>query len=151
MIEGVTIKKLKVIPDERGRLMEMLRDDDDFFESFGQAYMTTVYPGVVKAWHYHKKQTDHIAVVNGMIKMVLCDWREESPTCREIVELYVGEHNPLLVRVPPMVLHGWKGIGDKEAIAINIPDRRYEHDSPDEERLPYDSPEVGYNWETRFF
>ena len=56
MIEGVKTKKLKVIPDERGRLMEMLRCDDDLFIQFGQAYLTTGYPGVVKGWHYHKKQ-----------------------------------------------------------------------------------------------
>jgi dTDP-4-dehydrorhamnose 3,5-epimerase len=150
MIEGVIIKKLKVIPDERGRLMEILRDDDDFFEHFGQAYSTTVYPGIVKAWHYHQKQTDHVCVVHGMIKLVLCDWRKDSTTYRKIEELIIGEHNTLLVRIPPMVLHGWKGIGEKEAIVINIPDTHYDSESPDEQRLPYDSEEVGYDWEIKF-
>ena len=58
MIDGVIVKKLKVIPDERGRLMEIMRADDNFFQKFGQVYMTTAYPGVVKGWHYHKKQAD---------------------------------------------------------------------------------------------
>jgi dTDP-4-dehydrorhamnose 3,5-epimerase len=151
MIEGVVTRKLRVIPDERGRLMEIMRDDDELFTRFGQVYMTTVYPGVVKAWHYHRLQTDHVAVVHGMIKMVLCDWRPESPTYREIVELFIGEHNPLLVIIPPLVLHGWKGIGEKEAVVVNVPDRHYEYKSPDELRLPYDSPEVGYDWGARFF
>ena len=150
MIEGVIIKKLKVIPDERGRVMEILLDDDDFFERFGQAYLTTVYPGVVKAWHHHKKQTDHVTVVHGMIKLVLCDWRKDSATYREIVELFIGEHNALLVRIPPMVLHGWKGMGREEAGVINIPDTHYEADGPDELRLPYDTDEVGYDWEIKF-
>ena len=150
MIEGVIIKKLRVIPDERGRVVEILRDDDDFFERFGQAYMTSVYPGVVKAWHYHKKQTDHVAVVHGMIKLVLCDWRKDSATYREIVELFIGEHNTLLVKIPPMVLHGWKGIGREEAVVINIPDTHYKADDSDEQRLPYDSDEVGYDWEIKF-
>ena len=150
MIEGVIIKKLRAIPDERGRLMEILRDDDDFFERFGQVYMTTVYPGVIKAWHYHKEQTDHVTVIHGMIKMVLYDWRKESATYREVVELFVGEHNPILVRIPPLVLHGWKGIGSKEAIAVNVPNRHYDPQAPDEERLPYDSEEVDYNWDIQF-
>ena len=150
MIEGVVIKKLKVIPDERGRLMEILRDDDDIFERFGQVYMTTVYPGVVKAWHYHKKQTDHVTVVHGMIKLVLCDRREDSATCGQIEELFVGEHNAVLVKIPPLVLHGWKGIGEKEAVVINIPNNHYDHDGPDELRLPYDSEEVGYDWEIKY-
>ena len=68
MIEGVKTKKLRVIPDERGRLMEILRSDDDLFDKFGQVYMTTAYPGVVKGWHYHKVQTDHFCVVYGMMK-----------------------------------------------------------------------------------
>jgi len=69
MIQGVQIKQLKVIPDERGRLMEMLRADDKLLEKFGQVYMTTAYPGVVKAWHYHKKQWDHVVCVRGMMKV----------------------------------------------------------------------------------
>jgi dTDP-4-dehydrorhamnose 3,5-epimerase len=80
MIHGVLTKLLKVIPDERGWLMEMLRDDDPFYQRFGQVYLTVVYPEVVKGWHYHKKQTDHFVVVKGMSKVVLYDSREDSPT-----------------------------------------------------------------------
>ncbi|MEM2982926.1 MAG: dTDP-4-dehydrorhamnose 3,5-epimerase, partial [Candidatus Bathyarchaeia archaeon] len=67
MIEGVRVKNLRVIPDERGRLMEILRSDDQIFRGFGQVYMTTAYPGVVKGWHYHKVQYDNMAVVKGMM------------------------------------------------------------------------------------
>src|SRR3990170_5785700 len=100
MIDGVKIKKLKVIPDERGRLMEMLRSDDDLFIKFGQVYMTTAYPGVVKAWHFHKKQTDHFVCVRGMMKVVLYDSREGSPTRGEVNEFFMGDHNPILVQIP---------------------------------------------------
>ena len=71
MIQGVKTKLLRVIPDERGRVMEILREDEGLFLKFGQVYMTTTYPQVVKAWHYHKLQTDHIVAVRGMIKLVL--------------------------------------------------------------------------------
>lgn len=151
MIEGVAVKPLRVFPDERGRLMEILRDDDELFDRFGQIYMTTVYPGVVKAWHCHKDQSDRVAVVHGMIKLVLCDWRPDSPTHRQIQEFFIGEHNPLLVRIPPMVLHGWKCIAEKETVVVNIPNRHYEYKSPDEIRLPWDSPEIGYDWSIKFF
>ncbi|MGE5577748.1 MAG: dTDP-4-dehydrorhamnose 3,5-epimerase family protein, partial [Syntrophothermus sp.] len=121
MIDGVKIKQLKVIPDERGRLMEMLRADDDIFQKFGQVYMTTAYPGVVKAWHYHKKQTDNFVVVKGMMKIVLYDSREGSPTKGEVNEFFMGEHRQILLQIPPLVYHGFKCISETEAMVINTP------------------------------
>ncbi len=118
LIHGVLQHSLKVIPDERGRLMEILRRDDDFFRGFGQVYLTTVYPGVVKAWHYHKVQYDLFTCVRGMVKVVLYDGREDSPTGGELNELYVGEHSPCLVIIPPGVFHGWKCISEYEAYVI---------------------------------
>jgi dTDP-4-dehydrorhamnose 3,5-epimerase len=91
-IKDVKIKKLRVIPDERGWLMEILRCDDKEFTKFGQVYFTTAYPGVVKAWHYHKKQTDNFTCVRGMMKVALYDDRKESPTYKTIMELFVGLH-----------------------------------------------------------
>ena len=77
-IEGLQVKNLQVIPDERGWLMEILRSDDDIFKKFVQVYMTTAYPGVVKGWHYHKIQTDNFTCINGMMKVVLYD-SEKTP------------------------------------------------------------------------
>ena len=146
MIDGVKIKKLKVIPDERGRLMEILRGDEEMFQKFGQVYMTTTYPGVIKAWHYHKIQTDNIAVVKGMLKVALYDPREGSPTRGEVDEFFIGEHNPLLIQVPPQVYHGWKCISEQEAIVINCPTEPYNYKNPDEYRLPFDTDQIPYDW-----
>jgi len=146
MIAGVRVKPLRVIPDERGRLMEILRADDELFEKFGQVYMTTAYPGVVKAWHYHKLQTDNIAVLKGMVKLVLYDPRKDSPTRGEVNEFFLGEHNPQLVQIPKLVLHGFKCVGVEEAIVINCPTEVYRYDTPDEFRLDPFSPEVPYDW-----
>jgi dTDP-4-dehydrorhamnose 3,5-epimerase len=146
MIHGVRTKALRAIPDERGRLMEILRSDDEVFLRFGQLYMTTAYPGVVKGWHYHKKQIDNFAVVKGMIKLVLYDRREDSPTRGEINEFFLGESNTLLVQIPANVLHGFKGIGTQEAIVINCPTEVYHYDTPDEFRLDPFSAEVPYDW-----
>jgi dTDP-4-dehydrorhamnose 3,5-epimerase len=149
MIDGVKIKKLGVIPDQRGRLMEILRRDDDLFQKFGQVYMTTTYTGVVKAWHKHEKQADNIACVAGMIKMALYDGRPGSPTHKEVNEFYLGVHNPVLVQVPAGIYHGWMGVSLEEAVIINIPTEPYDREQPDEQRLdPHDN-DIPYVWKRR--
>ena len=146
MIEGVMIKKLRVIPDERGRLMEILRMDDEMFKGFGQVYMTTAYPGVVKGWHYHKKQYDSMAVVKGMMKIVLYDGRTTSSTYGEVNEVFAGEYNPVLVHIPPYVYHGFKCISTEEAVVINTPTDVYNYQEPDEFRVhPHDN-DIPYDW-----
>lgn len=145
-ITGVQLKKLRVIPDERGWLMEILRSDDGIFQQFGQVYLTTAYPGVVKAWHFHKKQTDNFTCVHGMMKTVLYDNREGSPTRGTLMELFIGEKNPVLVSVPPFVYHGFKAIGPETAYFVSIPTLPYNYAEPDEYRLPPDSPEIPYDW-----
>ena len=121
MIDGVELKKLRLIPDERGFLMELLRSDEALFQKFGQAYVSVVYPGVVKGWHYHKIQTDFIAVIKGMAKVVLYDRRESSPTHGQVNEYFMGELNPTLIRIPPLVFHGMKGVGNEAAFFVNCP------------------------------
>ncbi len=149
MIDGVIVKKLKVIADERGRLMEILRSDDNFFEKFGQVYMTTAYPGVVKGWHYHKKQSDNMAVVKGMMKIVLYDSRKESATFGEVNEIIAGIHNPVLVNIPPFVYHGFKCISEDEAIVVNTPTEVYNYAEPDEFRVPAHGSDIPYSWERK--
>jgi dTDP-4-dehydrorhamnose 3,5-epimerase len=146
MIDGVRVKQLKVIPDERGRLMEMLRADDGLFIKFGQVYMTTVYPGVVKAWHYHKKQHDSFVVVRGMLKLVLFDNRDNSPTKGLVNEFFMGDHQQILVQIPPMVYHGFKGISVEETIVINTPTEVYNYAEPDEFRIPAHTKDIPYDW-----
>ena len=156
LIEGVKIKPLHVIPDERGRLMEILRADDDIFEKFGQIYMTVGFPGVVKGWHYHRLQDDFFCVVSGMIKLALWDGRdpelgygyegERSPTANEVNEFFLGTHNPMLVKIPRMVMHGFKAIGTQEAIIVNTITMPYNHENPDEYRVhPHDN-NIPYDW-----
>lgn len=149
MILGVAVKKLPVFPDERGRLMVLLRNDDEIFIEFGQVYVTTAYPGVVKAWHFHRHQTDNMTVIRGMMKIVLYDDRVKSPTYREINEFFSGVHNPMLLRIPNGIYHGFKCISEEEAMVVNIPTKVYNHDDPDDHRIsPH--PKIGmgipYDW-----
>ncbi|MFH1090576.1 MAG: dTDP-4-dehydrorhamnose 3,5-epimerase family protein [Pseudomonadota bacterium] len=146
LIHGVQVKELRVIPDERGRLMEMLRADDQIFEKFGQVYLSTTYPGVVKGWHAHRRQTDFITCVKGMIKLVLYDPREASPTQGLINEFFIGEYGPRLVKVPCLVQHGWKCVSEEEAYIINVVTEVFNYADPDEQRLHPHQNDIPYDW-----
>jgi len=146
MIEGVKVRKLRLSPDERGYLMEMLRSDWEEYDKFGQIYITAVYPGAVKGWHYHKIQTDHFICVHGMAKVVLYDGREGSPTHGEVNEFFMGDQNPMLLKIPPGVMHGFKGIGQEMALIVNVPTEFYNYEQPDEYRLPAHTDQIPYDW-----
>ena len=144
-IDGVKVRDLRVIPDERGWLMEILRADDaEFFTKFGQVYISATYPGVVKAWHYHTEQVDNFACIAGMVKLVLVDTREDSPTRGTVNEYFLGTQRPMLVQVPNLVYHGWKCISTEPSLVVNVPNEPYDYAAPDEYRiephgtLPYD-------------
>ena len=144
-IAGVRTKALRAIPDERGWLMEILRrDETDLLPKFGQVYVSATYPGVVKAWHYHKHQVDNFVCIAGMVKLVLVDTRDDSPTRNMVNEFFIGTLNPTLVQVPNLVYHGWKCISRESSLIVNVPSEPYDHASPDEYRLephgtlPYD-------------
>ena len=143
MIDGVLVHPLGRIPDERGKIMHMLRCDDPHFERFGEIYFSVVYPGVIKGWHLHKEMTLNYAVVSGMIKLVLYDDRPDSPTRGELQELFIGESNYVLVRIPPGVWNGFKGIGVAPAIVANCATLPHDPDEivrmdPFDNHIPYD-------------
>ena len=136
MIEGVKVKKLKVIPDERGRLMEILRVSETKIQP-RQIYLTTAYKNVIKDeeyFHMHKKQTDFFCCVRGKIKLVLVDTREDSKTKGEINEFEIGEENFCLITIPKRALHAFKSLKD-EAFIINCIDPEYNREDPDEFRI----------------
>jgi dTDP-4-dehydrorhamnose 3,5-epimerase len=144
MIDGVLVQPLRQIPDERGKIMHMLRSDDPHFERFGEIYFSVVYPGVVKAWHLHKEMTLNYAVVSGTIKLALYDDRDGSPTRGELQEIFVGESSYVLVRIPPGVWNGFKGVGVTPAIVANC--STLPHDPEEIVRLdPLDN-HIPYDW-----
>ena len=146
MIQDVVVKPLRIIPDDRGYLMEMLRCDDPFFEKFGQSYLTACYPGIVKGWHFHKVQVDHFVCVGGTAKVVLYDNREGSSTRGEVQQFFMGPLNPILLRIPALVLHGFTTAGPETALILNFPTEPYNYTNPDEFRTPWDSPDIPYDW-----
>ena len=144
MIEGVSIRPLRQIPDERGKIMHMLRRDDPWFDKFGEIYFSVVYPGVIKAWHFHKTMTLNYAVVSGVIKLVLFDDREGSATKGELQEIFTGEEAYSLITIPPAVWNGFKGCGVKPAIVANCASEP--HDPAEIVRMDPFSKKVPYDW-----
>ena len=147
MISGVSVIPLRQIPDERGKIMHMLRSDSPHFENFGEIYFSCIYPGAIKAWHVHREMTLNYAVIVGNIKFVLYDNRPNSPTRGEIQELFLGESNYSLVKVPPMVVNGFKGVGDKMAIVANCASMG--HDPEEILRMDPFTPDIPYQWDIK--
>ena len=145
-IEGVLVKKLVRFADERGYLLEVLRDDFGLLERFGQTTYTMTYPGVIKAFHWHNLQTDLWFVAMGEARVVLHDLREDSPTFRRTQVIYAGESQPLLIVIPPKVAHGYQVLGNRPVGLFYHTTRSYNPKAPDEERIPYDDPTIGFNW-----
>jgi dTDP-4-dehydrorhamnose 3,5-epimerase len=151
LIEGVLVKELRILPDARGYLMEVLRADDfGFFGEdapFGQAYVTCVYPGVVKAWHAHRAQTDRFTCVSGTARLVLYDGRPDSPTHGSVNQFVIGNLSPRLVLIPPGVQHGFTALGTEPALVLNIPTGTYDYMNPDELRLDPHSNDIPFDWD----
>lgn len=144
MIEGVQIVPLRRIRDDRGSVMHILKATDDEFTRFGEVYCSTVYPGMVKGWHVHKRMTLNYAVVRGMIKFVLFDARDDSRTRGECQEICLGERNYVRVTVPPGVWNGFQGLGSEEAFVINLTD--IPHDPAEIERADPFANDIPYSW-----
>jgi dTDP-4-dehydrorhamnose 3,5-epimerase len=152
-IAGVWIKKLAMFADDRGTLAEMLRSDDPFFgssfEKFGQTTFTLSYPGVIKAFHWHRRQDDAWFVGQGMIQAVLHDLRPDSPTCGLTEAVCLGQWRPLLLVIPRGVAHGYRVLGAEPAWLVYHTSAVYDPAEPDEERIAFDDPAIGFDWTTQ--
>jgi dTDP-4-dehydrorhamnose 3,5-epimerase len=148
-IEGVKIKKLVKHTDDRGFFMEIIRDDEDMLQRFGQFSMSLSYPGVIKAFHYHKRQDDLWFFPKGNAQVVLVDMREDSPTKGETNVFYMGENNPIMILIPIGVAHGYRVLGNEPAIITYVTTENYNPKDPDEYRIPWDDPKIGFDWTTK--
>src|SRR5690554_151453 len=132
-IHDVVIKKLVTHPDDRGYFREVVRDDDNLLRRFGQSAVTKSYPGVIKAFHWHKDQDDVWYVVSGMARVVLYDRRPDSPTCGVTEVVFAGDDNPVAVLIPAGVAHGYQVLGDQPVILFYHVTKSYNPANPDEQ------------------
>lgn len=144
MINGVKIIQKKVITDDRGKILHMLRADDSNFKKFGEIYFSYVNPKKIKAWHIHKKMTLNYVAAFGKIKLVLYDDRKNSDTFGEVQEIFLSNENHLLVSIPPYIWNGFTSADDNLAVLANCSD--IPHDKEEISRLDYDDPKFPYNW-----
>ncbi len=139
-IEGVRFRPIRPVPHEDGYLTEVARATWDVLGApIVQVHVTTTFAARIRAWGLHRAVTDRLFVAAGLVKIVVFDGREASPTFGRINEFMAGERNPGLLVVPPNLYHGWKNIGTTEAIVINMPDTMYDYATPDALHLAWDS------------
>lgn len=145
MIEGVVIKELETFNDDRGFFREILRSSDDSFrEGFGQWSHSLMFDGVIKAWHFHRIQTDWWYVVSGVLRVGLCDLREESGTYKHIMDFLMGDLQPArALKIPPGIAHGCKTVqGPVHLFYLTS----HVYNPEDEIRIPHDDPLIDFDW-----
>ncbi len=150
LIEGVQVRPFPLWPDDRGFFLEVMRAGRDLVAGFGpetQVSAALSYPGTIKAFHYHLRQSDFWTPAAGMLQVALVDLREGSSTFGRRNTFYVGALRPWQILIPPGVAHGYKVIGDSPAMLVYVTDRFY--DPQDEGRLPYNECGINYDWETQ--
>lgn len=149
MIHGVHLKRLAVHADDRGFLMEVLKADDPCFQTIKQTTYTEAFPGVIKAFHWHRRQWDMWFFVRGMAQVVLYDLRPDSPTHRQTNVFVIGDRAPGLLAIPSGVAHGYRVLGQEVAGLLYHTTEAYDPQDPDEEHIPFDDPTIGFDWTTR--
>jgi len=145
-IHDVVVKKLATHSDDRGYFREVVREDEALLKHFGQSSVTKTYPGVIKAFHWHHHQDDVWYVVDGMARVVLYDRRPGSPTHGVIQVVYAGEDNPVVILIPSGVAHGYQVLGRKPVILFYHVTQAYDPQAPDEQRIAFDDPAIGFDW-----
>ena len=145
-IHDVIVKQLITHSDDRGYFREVVREDDQLLRHFGQSSVTKTYPGVIKAFHWHNNQDDLWYVVDGMARVVLYDRRPGSPTAGVTQVVYAGEDNPVVILIPIGVAHGYQVLGNKPVVLFYHVTQAYDPKQPDEQRIPFDDPQIGFDW-----
>lgn len=145
--EPITVSRRRWNVDVRGGLTEILRaDDPEFMDGFGQVYCTTINPNLVKAWHLHYQQTDRFIVLRGTVRFVGVRMPQED-SYETVLDFIVDARDPYLITVPPLTWHGFQNMSAfDEALVINVPNRMYNRETPDEQRLPYNHTGINFPW-----
>jgi len=151
LISGVRAGAIPLWPDDRGYFMEVVRIGQGLPQTFPkestQVSAALSYPGTIKAFHFHRHQTDCWLPVHGMFQVALVDLRKDSPTFGARNTLYLGTLKPWQLIIPPGVAHGYKVIGTAPGMLVYVTDRFYNPE--DEGRIAYNDPQIQYDWETQ--
>lgn len=123
-IPGVVVREINRFSDQRGWLLELFRADE-FPEGFepAMAYISLTHPGVARGPHEHVHQTDGFAFVDGRYEVYL--WENRPGQEQQSQTIQAGGEHPVVVFVPPGVVHAYRNVGDRDAFVINFPDKLY--------------------------
>lgn len=148
LIDGVSLQEVANVPKNHGYLTEVFRAD--WFRGLNvtvdQVFQVVLQPGGISAWHAHEKTLDRLFVNHGLIRIVLYDAREESPTRGLINEFRFGTVRPALIAIPPRVWHGVQNVSSESSSVLNLVDQAYRYDDPDHWRVAANSPHVPFTW-----
>lgn len=149
LIDGVQVNPFALWPDDRGYFLEVARLRQGLIADFPldstQVSAALNYPGIIKAFHFHKFQTDFWVPTAGLLQIALVDLRRGSRTYGAKNTFYLGALRPWQLLIPPGVAHGYKVIGDQPSVLVYITNRTY--DPKDEGRIAYNDPAIAYDWE----
>ena len=144
MIHDIKITPLKILSDDRGKVMHMLKRDDKVFAKFGEIYFSTIYNDKVKGWHLHRESTLNYACVKGKVKLVLYDDRKNSPSKGSIQEIILSPNKYFMVTIPKNIWNGFKGLDKEESIIANC--LTLPHNEKEMARIDPFSKKINYNW-----
>jgi dTDP-4-dehydrorhamnose 3,5-epimerase len=148
-LEGVVIREVLHVPRDHGVITEMFRPEwDPTGLPVVHVYQSRLYPGAIGAWSCHAKSIDRLFVNQGHLKVVLFDGREHSPTFGRIAELHAGDARPAFIVLPTGIWHGLQNVGATDALVLNFPTKAYDYEDPDHWRLPFDTEQIPYSWNT---
>jgi len=146
-IEGVHVREVRHVPRDHGIITEIFRPEwDPTGLPIVQIYQSRLFPGAIGAWSCHARNIDRLFINQGLIKVVLYDGRDDSPTHGMINEIHVGDARPAMLVLPIGVWHGLQNLGTNDALVLNFPTRAYDYEDPDHYRLPMDTDEIPYVW-----
>ena len=144
ILEGMSIRNLNVVENEKGSVLHMIRSDSEYFDTFGEIYFSEVIPNVIKGWKKHKITTQNFVVPVGRIKVVLYDQRQDSGTSEMVFETELGRNNYKMITIPPQIWYGFQGLSNDVSIIANLID--HPHDPEESESLDISDKTIPYNW-----
>jgi len=146
LITGLGISALGQISDNRGTLLHMIRKDSHNFHGFGECYFSEILPGAVKAWKFHLKQTQNLAVPVGRVRLVVFDDREGSITKGQIQIVNLGRPDCYYrITIPPQLWYGFSCISAVPALITNFAD--IPHDPAESSTIQVDEAKIPYQWQ----
>lgn len=146
-IEGVELRRLVTHGDGRGDLTVLFSRHYVPEATAPHVYLVNATAGSLRAWVYHRRQSDRLAFLNGTFRVVLYDLRPESPTKGGLNVLDVGADNPVQVTIPPFVAHAVQNRGSESAFFVNMPTNHYDPANPDKARIRKDHPGIPYSFD----